>query len=293
MRRILLLCLLALMALPVGAAKRALVITVGDYPEESGWTSIASGNDRDLAVRMLGRLGFPASCITVLSDSRATFAGIVKGLDALASSVRPGDEVYVHFSGHGQQMTDLDGDEELYEPRDFLDEAFIPYDAFVSYGWKGYRGERHLTDDILYRHLGRIAATVGRKGSVLLVVDACHSGGIERGSEGEKWPYRGNFNVFEMPLVARTTVPVAVTVNWVTLSACKYFQTNFEVEVGDRRYGRLTYALSRCFRPGMTPEQLATALQEEYKALPLPPRQGQTPVVNIPSGYNRKPLFRI
>ncbi len=38
---------------------------------------------------------------------------MVKAFKRLAARCRRGDIVYVHYSGHGQLMTDLDGDEAL------------------------------------------------------------------------------------------------------------------------------------------------------------------------------------
>jgi hypothetical protein len=71
-------------------------------------------------------------------------------------------------------------DEALVDSRDKYDEALVPYDACVSYGWNGYKGEKHLLDDTLNEWLNKIATKVGKDGCVILVADACHSGDLER-----------------------------------------------------------------------------------------------------------------
>ena len=54
------------------ARKRALTVFVGDYPEDSGWTTIHSTNDKTIILRMLGTLGFQVDDIICLENSAAT-----------------------------------------------------------------------------------------------------------------------------------------------------------------------------------------------------------------------------
>ena len=81
------------------------------------------------------------------------------------------DELYIHFSGHGQQVTDVSGDEP-----DGLDEALIPYDAAIEYGRNGYKGQNHILDDELGVWLEALRESVGPKGVIVVALDACHSG---------------------------------------------------------------------------------------------------------------------
>ena len=287
---LLLLCLLGFEA--SGGTKRALVVCIGAYPPESGWNTLSSQNDKALVLATLTRCGFPVSNISLLEESKATCAAIVSALEQLAADARPGDQVYIHFSCHGQQITDQDGDEALRDPKDRLDEALVPYDAFISYNWHGYKGDRHLIDDTINALLHRIHQAVGRRGTVLLVADACHSGDVSRDdADAPLPPFRGAVDVFEQPFYGTTTKPVVNPVSWISLSACKEFQTNFEVEVNGRRYGRLTYALSRCLEPGMTAGQLCDALLVQYRQLPLPKGKSQTPWFVIPEKMKSRKLF--
>lgn len=168
--------------------KRALVIGIGDYPAGSGWREI--NGDRD--------------------------------------------ELYIHFSGHGQQVTDVSGDEP-----DGLDEALIPYDAAIEYGRNGYKGQNHILDDELGVWLEALRESVGPKGVIVVALDACHSGDATRGEEDEQEHVRGTSEIFGMPGAARSdgghiAAPAdgrkarKADVDWVCMSACKSYQSNYE-----------------------------------------------------------------
>lgn len=273
-------------------SRKALVVFIGNYPEDSGWNKIHSENDKALIFGMLGRLGFRSEDIFCLEDSAATFEGILSALGKLESIVDKGDEVYVHFSSHGQHITDQDGDEALLNPADKYDEAIVPYDAYIKYGLNGYKGEKHLIDDILNKHFNTISDKIGSKGCLLVVNDACHSGGIERGQDTDSLPpYRGTADRFDMPFKGRTSIPRIRPVSWVSISACKDFQTNFEVEYRGKLYGRLSFAISICLGKGMTARELVSALNAQYKVLPMPSGRTQTIMSFIPEDMEKKVLI--
>lgn len=294
MKRILaiLVLMLGIALCAAGATKRALTVFIGDYPADSGWNRLASGNDKALVLGMLECLGFDGENILCLSDAEATYDAILDALDQLVSSTKSGDQVYVHFCCHGQQITDQDGDEALTDPKDRYDEAIVPYDAKIAYGWQGYKGEFHLRDDILNEYLTRLQEAAGRKGCVLVVYDACHSGDLDRGDEDwAELPHRGTFDAFEQPYIGSATAARIRPVTWMSISACKDFQTNFEFETEGRRYGRLSYAISRCLYRGITFEALVAALQEQYRILPMPAGKVQTLQFLASDRMNRKRLF--
>lgn len=275
-----------------GGTRRALTVFIGDYPKESGWRSISSLNDKALILPMLLKNGFVRDNIICLSDEQATYDAVIAALDELASIVNRGDEVYVHFSCHGQLITDQNRDEALVDPKDKYDESIVPYDAAIAYGWNGYKGEKHLIDDMLYHYMRQIADGVGKKGAVMLVVDACHSGGIERGEDEEyDYKYRGCMDAFDAPYLGAVDKPEIEETTWCSISACKSVQTNFEVEVDGVRYGRLSYAISRSFASELTAEELILRLIEEYKRMPRP-RRTQEVSCEIPQSLTRKPMFK-
>jgi len=182
--------------LAAAAAPRALVIAVEGYDElQTGVGIINTGNDVEPIVAGLRARGFrgcdvtssfagtdlDAPCEIVVLRGPLTYADV---RDALTSwPVAKGDHLYLQFSGHGQQITDDDGDED-----DGYDEALVLVDTPASedFGGPDYEGSLHLRDDELGDALLRLRRTVGPDGSVAVVLDSCNSGTAYRG-----WPTRG------------------------------------------------------------------------------------------------------
>jgi peptidase C14, caspase catalytic subunit p20 len=133
----LLLCLICSLQI-TAKTKRALVIGLGVQADKE-WAKINGDKDVAYVKDMLRTAGFRQ--VTTLVNQQATKAAVVKAFKQLAGACDEGDVVYVHYSGHGQQMRDVHGDEV-----DGLDECWIPYDAYMKACDKD-RGEKHLTDD--------------------------------------------------------------------------------------------------------------------------------------------------
>ncbi len=166
------------LAAPVqaGGTRRALLVAVSDYGSAgTGWADLHSTRDVELLRQALELRGFSPEAITVITDAAATREGILGALEALGAAAQPGDHLLFHYSGHGQQVADDDGDE-----ADGLDEALVPYGAPRT-DEGGYRGERHLRDDDLGDALAALQDAVGPWGSVAVVLDSGHSGTAPRG----------------------------------------------------------------------------------------------------------------
>ena len=155
-----------------GQEKRALLIGIGKYAPETGWHHIHGDNDVALTKAVLQRNGFAGNNITTLVNEEATFAAIDAALSRLVSTAKSKDIIYIQFSGHGQQITDLDGDED-----DGLDECWIPYDARKSYQAGIYEGQNHFTDDRLFGYLSRLRSRIGSSGKIVVISDP---GGVQR-----------------------------------------------------------------------------------------------------------------
>ena len=84
--------------------------------------------------------GFSEQNITIVKD--ANYATMKRVLQEFEDQLNPGDVAVIHYSGHGQQIMDDNGDEP-----DGYDEALIPVDAHAKYEKGEYEGERHLRDD--------------------------------------------------------------------------------------------------------------------------------------------------
>lgn len=220
--------------------KRALVVGLGQQ-QDKAWNKINGDKDVPIVQGMLKSAGFKS--VTTLVNQQATKAGIVGALKRMAASCRKGDVVYVHYSGHGQQMTDVHNDE-----ADGLDECWIPYDAYRKAS-ATYHGEKHLSDDELNVYLNAIRNRIGAKGKLLVVIDACHSGDATRGGDDDV--VRGVEDVFKAvksliigdndkeKVINQKAKPLAE--RWITLSACKSDQVNIEMK--NPAVGKLTYAL--------------------------------------------------
>ena len=236
--------------------RRALVIGIGQQ-EDKAWGKINGDKDVAYVAEMLKGAMYKEENITRLVNRQATKVGIIGAFKRMVASCRQGDMVYIHYSGHGQQMTDVHNDE-----RDGLDECWIPYDACRKAS-ATYHGERHLTDDELNVYLNAIRNKIGAKGKLLVVIDACHSGDGTRGEDDEivrgvedtlvvdSQNARGLYETFEAiksffmgdngkeNIINTKAKPLAE--RWITISACRSDQVNIEMK--SPAVGKLTYAL--------------------------------------------------
>ena len=180
---------------PALAAKRALLVGIGDYsathitgPREpapagarASWSrpTIASlaGPPNDLKgmrAILVGRYGFEAAKVIVLKDGAATRQGILDGIRShLLEASKEGDQVLFYFSGHGSQRRNTASPEE-----DLLDETLVPADSLLG------------VDDIRDKELKVLFNRVLDRGARLTVIlDTCHSGSGVRGL-GDELPAR-------------------------------------------------------------------------------------------------------
>lgn len=160
----------------IQAEKRGLIIAVGDYPETSGWQDIASTNDVPHLTGALQRLGFTPPNIQVLINQQATKRGIQNAFQQLHQRATVGDMLFLHFSAHGQQVLDDNGDE-----LDRLDEAIVPYDSGLKFRSGANEGQFLIRDDELNFWMHKLRTKIGPNGQVIFVLDACHSGTGTRG----------------------------------------------------------------------------------------------------------------
>ena len=286
MKRLLTILLLTIVTMLAFAEKRALVIGIGAYPDvDYGWHAINGDNDIPLAVEMLQCNGFQLSNIATLANEQATYAAITAALQTLLRQARTGDIIYIHFSGHGQLITDLNGDEQ-----DGYDEAWIPYDALQE-PTDDYHGERHLIDDELNGYLHQLRQCVGSNGQVIVVADACHSGTSTRFSSDDA-VIRGSSAKFVVR-AQKSRFPLPMTIDWVAISACADKECNRQTTTGTGlSCGSLTYALYLLHNHLSTitidelSRQLRAKLQPPFVSRP------QSPQMECPDVMRQQPLFR-
>ncbi|NNF81278.1 MAG: caspase family protein [Flavobacteriaceae bacterium] len=177
MKRLLICFILFAISFQSFAEKYALIIAVGEYPRKTGWSSISSVNDVGLIKQALTSQKFKDENIFVLKNEEADREGIMKAFEELKAKIKPGDIVVIHYSGHGQQIYDDNGDE-----IDDKDESIVPYDALVRYT-SYYKGENHIRDDELGNIIANFRNTLGDQGQLLMLLDSCHSGTASRGGK--------------------------------------------------------------------------------------------------------------
>lgn len=167
--------------------KLAVVVAISNYAPNSGWNSLNSENDVALIREALKRQGFAENNILIIRDKEATKTGILNAIQKqLIDKAKPGDICVFHFSGHGEQVYDDNGDE-----ADGYDEALVTYDAPMEYQ-PGV--EKHLRDDEFGFKLEEIRKKIGSTGNLLVIVDACHSGTSTRSGLGN---YRGTTTKYQ------------------------------------------------------------------------------------------------
>lgn len=231
----------------------ALLVLIGNYPKDSEWWSINAHTDGRWLIPQLEKQDY---AITVLSDEQATKQRIVDAFRQMTNNVQSGDVAIIHFSCHGQQMKDDDGDEP-----DGWDEALIPYDAEMVFERGFYEGENHLRDDELNILLLQLRKALGKDGQVIVTLDTCHSGSGTRDNGKDEPVERGTSILFtpnpEEALhpddVKRRTMANIDTslikgkdlAELTVVSACKSYQTNREVKVNGETGGPLSYILSQ------------------------------------------------
>lgn len=241
MKRILLVFLFFATVAATAQERYALLIGIGDYPAESGWNKIHGDNDVSIIRTLLLEQGFIADNIITLTNIEATKSGILSAMDQLRLKAQKADVVYIQFSGHGQQVTDLNGDEE-----DHFDEAWIPYDARKRFVTGEYEGENHILDDELNAYLNGLRSNVGTQGKIVVVADACHSGSGSRGiGNNEEEFVRGTDEKFIIPGGGANIVRKEAPVYWLHVAACKPYQTNYEYKTDEGiYYGSLSFVIS-------------------------------------------------
>ncbi len=270
------------MALSTNAiTHRALIFGLGEQ-EDSRWSKIHGDNDVLYVRQMLYRMGY--TDIRTLTNEQATKQGMVDAFVDLALRCRRGDEVYIHYSGHGQLMTDLDGDEALKWNNSHAawDEAWIPYDAYMTYGPEDH-GEKHFCDDEVMLFLQEIRRRIGNRGRLVVVVDACHSGDATAVGEEEAECIRGVDTKFTIPrdpgAVLTETLPEE---EWRTISACKPHQLSTEIK--KLQVGKLTYAL---FSMKVSPFRMGNEELERKLAVFMARHKGRLPQTPMVTGKMR------
>jgi metacaspase-1 len=156
------------------AAKWGLLIEIETY-KYPGRLLLHTSRDTYWMQNTLQQQNFPATHVQILRDKQATAQGIREAFEKLLKQCSPGDKVVIHYGGHGTQVADEPGGDEI----DHQDEALVPYDAPKDP--KNPRDNGLIRDDEIGVFLDKLRKAVDPKGHVLILIDACHSGTMSRG----------------------------------------------------------------------------------------------------------------
>ena len=184
-------------------------------------------------------------------DPEPTYENIVAKFHAITEIAQPGEQVYIHYSGHGGRTTTIYPE---LKGNDQLDEGIVPIDV-------GNESGRYLRDVELATLLKRMTD----KGLIVtLVLDSCHSGEATRGDDVA---IRGTVEIDTAPrdseslvasrqelienwqaLTDRTAASITPgrwlpqSRDYVLLAACRPSEYAYEYTVnGKERHGALTY----------------------------------------------------
>lgn len=172
---------------PSAGRKRALLIGISQYPQTGShpWRPLTAHEDVVQIKAALLEHGFAGDDVKILEDRAATADGIRTAFRAhLIDPAQPGDTLFFHFSGHGQQVPDDNGDE-----LDGLDETLVPADATDQRAQEG--AKTNLRDDEIGGWLKTLEHKLrGPEGmlrsSVTVTLDSCFSGTATRGALEER-----------------------------------------------------------------------------------------------------------
>lgn len=147
-----------------GRRRRAVLVGCG-YPGTQSALNGCLNDVKCMQFLLKNRFGFTDQQILILKDDTrdpnfcSTKYNIMRGIQWMMTDQQPGDSLFFHFSGHGSQKYDQNGDEE-----DGYDETICPTD---------YQSAGQIVDD----HLNAAMVRPLLPGVTLhAVVDACHSG---------------------------------------------------------------------------------------------------------------------
>ena len=178
-----------------GGHQYALLVGCTRYPNLLTSQQLAGPANDVLLIRRLlvDRFHFAEKDVVILSEAAAqergdkwcpTRANIEREFGELARKARAGDRVVIFLAGHGSREPDTrPNDPNRFKP-DGMEEIFLPRDVGDLPAWDRTKGRvpNAIADYELRDWLKKIR---DHKASLWVIVDACHSATMVRGSEHE------------------------------------------------------------------------------------------------------------
>lgn len=246
-------------------AKRALLVGINKYKIPGSDLSGCVNDVTNIRDILLKYFGFNTQDIRVLVDERATKENILNRIKWLLNNATEGDALLFHYSGHGSQVADRDGD----ELKDKMDEILCPHDM----DWE----DNFITDDDLRELFENLPCGVNLE----LLLDCCHSGTGTREMLGiNSLPIELSFNPkFILPPVdiacradddmeVKRLFKSSSSMNHVLFAGCRDNQTSADAYINGSYNGAFTYYLAKHLRDtqgNISREELIKRLRSSLK----------------------------
>lgn len=256
--------------------RKAFLVGINRYPDPRNNLKGCVNDILLMSKTLREEYGFDGAGVKLLTDERATTAGIRKGLEWLVLGAAPGDSLVFHYSGHGAQVRDVSGD----ELSDNLDEIICPYDL----DW-----DNPFTDD----DLAKVCAQVPKGALFTVILDCCHSGTGLRNFLRPDLPIRYKFLPAPVevrhrsePKIENRGIDRSVTMtgpdrklpvrrfgisvtktNGVLVAGCRSDQTSADAWIDGDYHGALTYYLWWALRDAKWKTTYRKAVESTGEAL--------------------------
>jgi hypothetical protein len=234
-------------------SKKALLIGINCYRIAGSDLRGCVNDVRNMRSVLTSYYGFRNADITLLTDLAATTKAMRAAIAGLVKGAKKGDVLLLHYSGHGSNVPDDNGDE-----ADRRDEILCPTDL----DWKD-----PLRDDWLRTTFDKLPAGV----SLTAIMDCCHSGTNTRAmrppdapsiprylpnpwdimAEESNRTLRGTV-VGQLRASARAarkrTDAVNANIPELLITGCRDTQTSADAYIGGSYNGALTYYLVQAIK---------------------------------------------
>jgi hypothetical protein len=233
--------------------KRALLIGINKY-QMAGADLRGCVNDvKDLSAVLTEFCGFDRRNITTLTDAAASKKAMQAGIKKLLREAKKGDVLLLHYSGHGSNVPDDNGDEP-----DGRDEILCP----ANLDW-----DDPLRDDWLRAEFDRLKDGV----SLTVIMDCCHSGtntravlppdapvkerylpspwGLKAAESGRSLPKKVTSELRRSKRSARKGRDIVTAeLAEVLVTGCRDTQTSADAFINGQFNGALTFSLVEAIR---------------------------------------------
>ena len=239
--------------------KKALLIGINYYSVPGNTLNGCINDIKNMSTILTSKFGYDASNVTMLRDDATTLsmmptkANMLAQLNELMAASANYSEIWIHYSGHGSQVIDRNGDE-----KDGLDEVIVPVD---------FRKNGYITDDTLRDILSK------SKCRTFILLDSCHSG---TGCDLE-WSFEYTGNGFVRTQNNRATIS---NTQIFMISGCKDSQTSADIyDTTDKQYEG---AFTDMFLKALKQNNYNVSLSKLYK---------DTWVLLANNRYSQRPIF--